>query len=202
VAFALYWVWLLGLWRLIGQIEAGNAVAIGWAALSFFGLCWLWLGISEALSHNDGLDERSAGWSFWLAGLCGWALWHGWFLDGNAWAFHLSRAFWLSLMASELFNLWLNFRGIFRRRAPVPVVQPNPFLINHGPRVIRGYVEVIEGQGVENLARHLGSNTRPLPRVIGSDGQPVQIVYVQDEQTGEFIPLQVPNNDRVPRRLR
>jgi len=210
LTFGVYWVCILGLPFLIGQIEDGNPFAIGWAIISFLGGVGLWVGITEALSHDDGLDERSAGWSLWLAGLCGWALWHGWFLDGNVWAVHLSRAFWLSLMASEVFNLWLNFRGVFRRSRPAvpqPVRQARP-LLPLTQRIVRRVRLTRSGDGEWTEARELYGHNHALPErffppVIGPDGEVQQIVYVRDEQTGEFIPVEL-HNDRVPvsRRLR
>ena len=200
LTFGLYWAWLLGLPFLIGQIENGNPVAIGWAVVSVTAASMVWAGISAALSHDDGMDGASAGLSLLLGALAGWAFWHGWFLDGNVWKFHLSRAFWLSLMASEVFNLWLNFRGAFRQArpaAPMPVASPRWWR-----RRTLTITEVIEGQGQPRGLHHSGSNTQYFPPVIGQQGQPVQITYVQDER-GNFIPVQPPET-RLPvsRRLR
>jgi hypothetical protein len=70
-------------------------------------------GIKEARSHDDNLNEASAFWSLIIGGLSAYALWHGW----------SARPFWLSLMASEVFNLWLNFRGPRHQRQPVEEVR-------------------------------------------------------------------------------
>jgi hypothetical protein len=206
VTFALYWAWLFGLRFLIGQLQDGNLIAIAWAAILFFSAGTLLRGINEARSHED---ERSGGevvGALLLGAFCGWALWHHWFLDSAGWAFHLSRAFWLSCMGAMAFQIWLNFRGPRRQRPAVPQPvelpqRPQRFGLRRS-RTIK-VVEVIEGHGVENLTHHLGSNTpyyapphaSPL---IGPDGRPVpQIVYVKDEETGEFIPVELPE-DRVP----
>lgn len=79
------------------------------------GVLMLLSGIREARSHDDNLNEASAFWSLVLAGLSGWALLHGW----------SASPFWLALMASELFNLWLNFRGPRRQRSG-PVARHSP----------------------------------------------------------------------------
>jgi hypothetical protein len=210
LTFALYWVWLFGLPFLIGQLQDGNLIAIAWAAISFISAGSLLRGINEARSHDD---ERSGGEvvaSLLFGGLSGWALWHHWFLDSTGWAFHLSRAFWLSCMGAMAFNLWLNFRKVQRQRrvaVPQPVRPARPSL-PLTQRIVRRVRLTRSGDGEWTEARELYGNNHALPEqffppVIGSDGRPVQIVYVQNEETGEFIAVELPKDRvHVTKRLR
>src|SRR5262249_53763943 len=86
-----------------------HRVAVLLALIVGVGVLMLGSGIKEVRSHDDNLNEASAFWSMILGGLSAYALWHGWDASG----------FWLSLLASELFNLWLNFRGPRHQRQPV-----------------------------------------------------------------------------------
>jgi hypothetical protein len=220
LTFGLYWIlaWLGVSYTEAHLFDMDHGATIVPVVIAGLGALGVLGGIREALSHDDGINEASVAWSVWLGGLAGWALWHGWFLDGKAWGFHLSRAFWLALLASEVFNLWLNFRGVLRRSRPAQSPNINSILSDDPKPLARHrlrrsrtikVVEVIEGDR-ESLAHHLGSNTpyyapphaSPL---IGSDGRPVpQLLYVKDEATGEFIPVQLPHDERVPvnRRIR
>ena len=161
------------------------------------------IAVGEALSHADPFVPQSVLWSLGVIALAGYALGHGWYFSGDALLFHLSRAAWFGWIASEVFNVWLNLRGIGRRRyarrredaAPMPE-----------PRFRRRrrleWVEEVEGRGVaaDEFARHLGPNLRAdLPPAVG---QPVpvpvpQVVYLKDEN-GNFVPVPLPRDDAVP----
>jgi hypothetical protein len=200
-------VWALafgGIPATVNFALAGNFIAIAWAVAAVFGVGWLCIGISEALSHDDGFNPRSVIFSAAVIGLAAYALRNGWYLRGDALLFYLSRAFWWGLIGSEVFAIWLNLRG--RRHARCPVIeQPQPSRLRRRRRFT--IEEEIEGHGIE--AEHMrlsGFNgvNRPAhgyPDLIEHDGGAPQIVWVRD-RNGNFIPVQLPDAVPVGRRLR
>jgi len=212
----IYWAWVSwgGLPAMFAGLQAGNIDAIAWAACALLGVGNLWIGIREALSHNDVFYLPSVLWSLGVIALSGWALEHGWVLTGNAWLFHLSRAGWFGWIASEVFNIWLNLRGsIARRRDLAPIVAPiaNPRLHREVPQQQAGWlrrrrillIEDSEGEGIEaqeflrglGANHHLGSNTPAPPGFIGHESAP-RIVHVPD-RNGNLIPVRLPGRAKV-----
>jgi hypothetical protein len=185
-----------GLPAMLAALHAGNIIAIGWAVAVFFGAGWLMIAVGEALSHSDPFVPQSVLWSVGVIGLAGYALRHGWYFSGNALLFHLSRAAWHGWIASEVFNIWLNLRGIGRHRRVTPVSDPMPETTTRlRRRRSIELVEEIEGRGVEagDFVRHLGvdSHAGTFPAAAGQDQPAPQVVHVKDE-TGNFVPLQLP----------
>src|SRR6202035_4540384 len=149
-------------------------------------------------------DGRSVLVSVVLLALALYALANHWFWVGDVWTTHISRGFWPGLIASEIFNLWLNFRGR-RHAAPVPEFQPqrSPRLSLRRSRTIK-VIEDIEGRGLDAddlaglLARHLGGNTYTSPHaspVLEHNGAAPQIVYVRDEN-GRLVEIELPSRER------
>jgi hypothetical protein len=228
VTACMYCAWVMGgLSVMLAGLHDANIIAIGWAAATVFGVGWLLIGIFEALGHEDAFVLPSFLWSVAAIGLAGYAIEHGWYLTKpildwgcahcgvDAVFFHMSRAFWMSLIASEAFNIWLNLRGIGRRRyvPPMPAMPertPEPKTTRLRRRRRIEWVEDIEGRGIgaEELAQHLGSmvgstaRANVLPAVGQSPAVP-QVLYAKDEN-GNFIPVQLPPDSAVPviRRLR
>jgi hypothetical protein len=220
LAWAIYYTYLEGgLRALLSLLLAGEPGAILEAAVGLVGGAMMFVGVREALSHDDEFDMWSFLYSAGAVGLALYAMQQGWFLTGSPSLWRISHGIWLGLLASNGFNLWLQLRGPRHavRSEPVsPARSPNinSIMLDDPQPVARHrlrrsrtikIVEVIEGQGVESLARHLGANTPYYPPphaspVIGRDGRPVpQILYVQDEETGEFIPV-LPDRVALPRK--
>jgi hypothetical protein len=198
---SVYWAMQCGgVAAMLNLVSAGAGMGIWWAIWTGCAVLLLIEGIRQALSHDDNFDGQSVAVSVGLIGLALWALAHHWFWIGPEWTTHISRVVWPGLIASEVFNLWLNFRGR-RHAAPVaPVVRDEPRRLRRRRSI--EWVEEIEGHGVgaDDLARHhLGSNTH-FPE-IDHHGEAPQIVYVKDRE-GNFIPVQAPGSVPVSRRLR
>jgi hypothetical protein len=195
-----------GIAAMIDLALAGNIIGIAWAVGAVLGVGNLFVGISEALSHDDGFEAGSVIFSGGVIGLAAWGLEHHWYLSGGPVWLHLSRAAWFGLIGSEVFNIWLNLRNIARRGREFGSYDTNPVPVEQPRRLRRRrsieWVEEIEGNGVE--AHHLithdhpGSNTH-FPE-IDHEAAP-QIVYVKD-RNGDFIPVQLPDAVPVSRRLR
>jgi hypothetical protein len=200
---SLYWAMQCGGFAaMFNLVTAETALGVWWAIWTGLSVLALIEGIRQARSHDDNFDGQSVLVSVGLIGLAMCAFANHWFYLTNDWVGHASRVFWFGLIGSEVFNLWLNFRG--RRHAvPVPVEPPrrSPRFRLRRSRTIK-VIEELEGRGIDAddlarlLANHLGQNTRLAPPHIapsvGHDGQPVQLVYVRDERTGEFIPVRLP----------
>jgi hypothetical protein len=110
-AWAGYWVSVDGLHPLLDRAAAGDIFGLAWAAMAFFGLGWLWLGVRAALSHGDPFNGESFLWSVFVIGLGVLALHNAWYVRDSVPDFHISRAFWFGWMASNAFNIWLQLRG-------------------------------------------------------------------------------------------
>lgn len=193
----LYWAWALGgLPAMLAALHAGDILAVAWAGAALFGAGWLLIGIGEALSHADPFNPRSILWSAGVIALAGYALSHGWVFGGNALLFHLSRAAWFGWIASEVFNLWLNLRGLGRRREvdASPVCAPGRQEVLTGPRFRRRrrleWVEDVEASGDIPCpaAPPPGFSIRAAAGPVGQDQPLPQIVYVKDKN-GQFVPL-------------
>ena len=177
---------------------AGTAMGIWWAVWTGLAAVLLIEGVRQARSHDDSFDGQSVLVSVGLIGLALCAFANRWYYLTDDCVGHASRVFWLGLLGSEAFNLWLNFRGR-RHTVPLPAPVEQPRRLRRRRRI--EWTEEIEGHGADDLARHLGANTHAdVFPAVGHDGQPVQLVYVRDERTGEFIPVQLPVP--VGRRLR
>jgi hypothetical protein len=201
---SIYWAMQCGGFAAMGNlVAAGASMGIWWAVWTGFAVVLLVEGIRQALSHDDAADYQSVFVSVALIGVALWALAHNWFWVGAEWTTHVSRVFWPGLLGSEAFNLWLNFRGRFRRRVaamPAPVEQ-QPFRLRRSRSI--EWVEEIEQSGWQE-GHDQGWHDALIEfdrqhHAVGRDGVPLQILYVRDEH-GNFIPLppeQVPVNRRL-----
>jgi hypothetical protein len=190
----IYWAWAAGgLSAMVAGLEVGDILAVVWAGAALFGAGWLLIGIGEALSHSDAFVPQSVLWSVGVIALSVYALRHGWYLGGAL--FHASRAAWFGWIASEVFNVWLNLRGLGRHRevARSPAIcAPTRQEALTAPRFRRSrrleWSEEVEGHA-DLIQRAPGFSVWRTPPVIGQDGA-TQIVYVPDER-GQLIPVQI-----------
>ena len=102
----------------VGRLAAGDVInGTGlWVGLVAVGFGLVWQGVKAARSHEDPVDRRSLAWSVGVIALGLTALHNGWYVEGDALDFHLSRVFWLGWIASNAANLWLQLRGVIGRR--------------------------------------------------------------------------------------
>lgn len=212
---------------------AEYAVGVWWSIWTGAGVLLLVQGIREALSHDDDVNGGSLLVSIGLIALSFWAITHHWFWLGDNWFYggadwtaHASFVIWPGLIASETFNLWLNFRG---RRHDATAVAGRPsearprvparagIRLRRRRKVTVETVEEIEGRdwqagheqgwsdALVELARHNRADVFPH---VGHDGQPPHIVYVPDatgrliacvhDQSGNLIPVLLPAPGKMP----
>jgi hypothetical protein len=116
----------------LGKVFAGDVLnETGlWLALLVIGISTLWTGLRAALSHNDPVNVGRAAPAGVGVLFCLWGVSHQIYVTDTAFSWHLSRALWLSVMASCAAEIWLETRGLFgrlRRRpvrnVPAPVAQ-------------------------------------------------------------------------------
>jgi hypothetical protein len=205
LAACICWAWAAGgLAMMLAGLHAGDTIAIGWAVAAFFGGGWLSIGIFEALSHADTFRPQSVLWSVAVIGFAGYALNHGWYFSGDTLLSQLSHAAWFGWIASEVFNIWLNLRGVGPRRRTVSSLLPpipEPTMPEPRPRLRRRRrVEWVEE--IEEDAAAANNFTGRLADADALPGAAVlpQTVYVKDG-TGQFIPLHLPGTAPVNYRL-
>jgi hypothetical protein len=209
-----------GIPAMIELALAGNLIAIAWGAAALLGVGNLLIAIREALSHDDGFELSSVVWSGVLIAIAAWGLVHHWYLGGGALWFHLSRAAWVGLIASGVFNIWLNVRGFRRRRHDdqAPVHHPAPPHISAVPLTQRSLRRFQSQNGEWSEATEWYGNNHPYqprekffpaPPQFSENATP-QIVWLPDERgeliayapdrNGNYIalpPQQVPVNRRL-----
>jgi hypothetical protein len=210
LVISLYWLMQCGgVPSMLHLVAAGTGMGIWWAIWTGCAVIELGQGIIQARSHDDDFDGRSVLVSVGLLGLAFWALAHRWFLIGDEWIARASFIVWPSLIASEVFNLWLNFRGRRHAAAPVaaPVVEQRRSPRFYRRRFARRYEskDARVSEWLEETCGDAPDNHIAPPRashVIEHDGEAAQLVYVKDS-AGRFVPVQLPPG-RVPvnRRLR
>jgi hypothetical protein len=211
LAVCIWWALAAGgLPTMLVGLHAGDTIAIGWAVAAFFGGGWLSIGIFEALSHADTFRPQSVLWSVAVIGLAGYALNHGWYFSGDTLLPQLSHAAWFGWIASEVFNIWLNLRGVGRRRRAVSSLLlppiPEPPMPEPRPRLRRRrrveWVDEIEEDGTragDFASRLNGSTDAVLSDGSGAPALP-QTLYVKDD-SGQFIPVHLPGAVPVNHRL-
>jgi hypothetical protein len=181
--------------RALNKIFAGDIVnAKGlWLALLVGGIVLLWIGLHAARSHDDPVNSFVLFGSALIVIPCLWGLGNGIYAAGSAFNWHASPAAWLSFLAFGLGNIWLELRGIFKRRpAEAPAMQVQEPL----PRRVR-VLKIIEWSSGDN---HLP----PLPEIQSLQARPAigqgrtlpQIAYVPDEN-GQLIPVRIETPSRV-----
>jgi hypothetical protein len=199
--FCLAWALQFGgLASMLAQVSAGVPFAVGWLIVGGCGGVLLVHGIFEALAHDDDFEAGSFLYSVGVIGLAVYGLTHQWYLsDGSAVQF--SRALWFSWIASNAFNIWLQFRG--RRHTAPPVVQEQ--------RAPAGYLwRRLRTRQTRDWREEIYEDVQPLPDyqiaaphiapVLEHDGAAPQLGYV--DRHGNFIPVQMPDAVPVNRRLR
>jgi hypothetical protein len=116
----------------LGKVLAGDVLNLTglWVALLVAGIAALGTGLRAALSHDDPVKVGRVVWSGVGVAFCLWAVSNQLYVTDTAFSWHLSRALWLSVMASFAADIWLQTRGLFSRLAgrrghsvPAPVPQ-------------------------------------------------------------------------------
>jgi hypothetical protein len=166
-------------------VGAGTSLGIWWALWTGLSAILLVQGIIEARQHDDNINSGSVLLSVGLLALSFWAIAHHWFFspDDN-WIARASFIFWPSLMASEVFNLWLNFRG--RRHAAV--IQER-----HSSSGSVAFFRRRRRVRVEWISDNEPDYQFAPPHIAGvveHDGDAPQIVYVKEGDS--FIPVRLP----------
>jgi hypothetical protein len=189
-------------------------IPMRWAGAAVIGLLSLFGGLYEIRRHGHEMHLGSVVWSVLVVGFVGWLLFsHGGSLALKAFDIqvsplsgHVVRAVMWGWAVSNIFNLFLQLRDVFRRR---PIIDVPSWPVPRVPRMLlrRRWVTIedeIEGHGIEALLTRMGhAAMRPPPRVspadIEHDGALPQIAYVR-QPDGSFIEVHLP--DAVPDRRR
>jgi hypothetical protein len=178
----------------VQNIDAGHIVNMEGLCLALLvgGIVLLFIGVRAALSHDDPVRVGSLLGSIAIVVLCLWGIGNGMYAAGpGSLNWHVSRAAWLSFLALGVACIWLETRGMFRRRrdrrrAYAPVVQePSSFSFR------RRTIEITEWTGGHDpVAQQPEFQHWQAPPAIGQRQAVPQIVYVPDEN-GELIPMRI-----------
>lgn len=197
-AWCAYWLSVVGLSPMLVQIMRGDGAGVLWVLLAIFGVGSLALGLRAAFMHRDGFYGEGFLWSVLVLALGVFALRNRWYLDGDAFEVHLSRAFWLGWMASNAFNIWLQLRGLFWRDVGT-VSEPRSSSIVISQRETwertERYAEVTRER---NAAGHEAPGAAPpvvVPPAIEHRAAAPETLYVKEGE--EFVPVRRPRTAPV-----
>jgi hypothetical protein len=177
-----------------------------WAGCAVVGLLSLVHGLHRIRTEGHGLKPLSFLWSAGVIAAVAWLLWLGFPATDSGW--HFMRMLLVAWAASNASNIVLQLSEVWRRRPrlrrqyPQAQTMQGASRLLHRRTVTTAWVEEIEQSSWQD-GHEQGWNDALLEferqNHVGHDGQPVQIVYVKDEETGEFVPVQ-PDRVRVSRR--
>jgi hypothetical protein len=186
-------------------------IPIRWTGIAVIGLLALFGGLNEIRREGHELHVGSVVWSMLVVPVVGWLLLspQGFNHPLNTLNFHIARMVVVGWGVSNVFNFWLQFRDVIRRRRR-PVVAAKPVPMARVPRLLRRrrvsteWVEEIEGHGIEaGEFPALRGAVRPPPRVspdvIEHGGNAPQITYVR-QPDGSFVEVPTPHAVPVDRR--
>jgi hypothetical protein len=198
---AFYWMSVVGLSPMLAHVAHLDPAGIGWALLSGAGVICIVTGLTAAFTHDDPIRPGSFIWSAGVITLCGYALLHNWALPDSD--YHVMHGFWLSWMASNVVNLWLQLRGSFGRRRPAMAIQelaqPGVPTLRRRRRVRAEWLEEFESYGVDaghvlppDIAAALPGRLHDL---IEHDDALPELVYEKRGDT--FVPVRLPERQRL-----